>query len=115
MTRTAEVVVVGPGVVGSSIAYNLARLGVRDVVVVDRDGVAAHASRLSAGLVRTHYGNAPEARYAHAARALAEWSARGVLIEPDENRLVLVWRAVMQCDKKALRVNEVRTAALMAA
>jgi len=38
-----------------------------------------------------------------------------VLIEPDENRLVLVWRAVMQCDKKALRVNEVRTAALKAA
>ena len=60
----AEVVVVGAGVVGSSTAYNLARLGVRDVVVLDKDGVAAHASRLSAGLVRTHYSNAPEARLA---------------------------------------------------
>jgi hypothetical protein len=30
-----------------------------------------------------------------------------VLIEPDEGRLVLVWRAVLACDKKALRVREV--------
>jgi sarcosine oxidase subunit beta len=34
------------------------------VLVLERDGVAAQASRLSAGLVRTHYTNAPEARLA---------------------------------------------------
>lgn len=34
------------------------------MLVLERDQVAAHASRLSAGLVRTHYGNAPEARLA---------------------------------------------------
>src|SRR5262245_40804796 len=61
---TADAVVIGAGIVGASIAFNLARLGVRDVVVLDRDGVAAQASRLSAGLVRTHYSNAPEARLA---------------------------------------------------
>ena len=33
-------------------------------MVLDRDGVASQASRLSAGLVRTHYSNAPEARLA---------------------------------------------------
>jgi len=38
-----------------------------------------------------------------------------VVIEPDENRLVLVWRAAMRCDKKALRVREVRPAVLRAA
>ena len=38
-----------------------------------------------------------------------------VLIEPDENRVVLVWRAAFRCDKKALRVNEIRAAALKAA
>ena len=61
---TAAAVVVGAGIVGASTAFNLARLGVSGVVVLDRDGVAAQASRLSAGLVRTHYGNAPEARLA---------------------------------------------------
>jgi sarcosine oxidase, subunit beta len=64
VTLTAGAVVVGAGIIGTSTAFNLARLGVRDVVVLDRDGVAAQASRLSAGLVRTHYSNAPEARLA---------------------------------------------------
>ena len=62
--KTAAAVVVGAGIIGTSTAFNLARLGLRDVVVLDRDGIAAHASRLSAGLVRTHYSNAPEARLA---------------------------------------------------
>jgi hypothetical protein len=31
-----------------------------------------------------------------------------VLIEPDAARVVLLWRAVLACDKKALRVSEVR-------
>jgi sarcosine oxidase, subunit beta len=57
-------VVVGAGIIGTSTAFNLVRLGLRDVVVLDRTGVAAQASRLSAGLVRTHYSNAPEARVA---------------------------------------------------
>jgi sarcosine oxidase, subunit beta len=64
MTQTAGAVVVGAGIIGTSTAFNLARLGVTDVVVLDRDGVAAQASRLSAGLVRTHYSNAAEARLA---------------------------------------------------
>ena len=64
MTQTAGAVVVGAGIIGTSTAFNLARLGVKDVIVLDRDGVAAQASRLSAGLVRTHYSNAPEARLA---------------------------------------------------
>jgi len=64
VTRTAGAVVVGAGIIGTSTAFNLARLGVTEVVVLDREGVAAQASRLSAGLVRTHYSNAPEARLA---------------------------------------------------
>jgi len=38
-----------------------------------------------------------------------------VIIEPDEDRLILAWRAVLQCDKRALRVSEVRAALLEAA
>ncbi|MGH7504383.1 MAG: DUF2169 family type VI secretion system accessory protein, partial [Longimicrobiales bacterium] len=32
-----------------------------------------------------------------------------VILEPDAARLVLVWRAALTCDKKALRVREVET------
>lgn len=33
-----------------------------------------------------------------------------VVIEPDLSRFTLIWRAVLQCDKKALRVSEVEAA-----
>lgn len=56
MTQTAGAVVVGAGIIGTSTAFNLARHGVSDVVVLDRDGVAAQASRLSADLVGARRG-----------------------------------------------------------
>lgn len=37
-----------------------------------------------------------------------------VIIEPDESRLILLWRTVYQCDKKALRINEVQVAEVSA-
>jgi hypothetical protein len=30
-----------------------------------------------------------------------------VLIEPDLNRVVLIWRSMFPCDKKALRIREI--------
>jgi sarcosine oxidase, subunit beta len=44
MKRSAEAVIIGGGVVGCSIAYQLARRGLRDVVVLERDQVASGAS-----------------------------------------------------------------------
>jgi 4-methylaminobutanoate oxidase (formaldehyde-forming) len=47
----ARVVVIGGGVGGASIAYHLARLGERDVVLVDRDELTSGSTFHSAGLV----------------------------------------------------------------
>lgn len=69
MKRTAEAIVVGAGVIGASIAFHLTRLGLRDVLLLDKGTVAGEASGRSGALVRTHYTNAPEARLALAARA----------------------------------------------
>ncbi len=49
MKRQAEVVVIGGGVIGTSIAYHLARAGVRDVVLVERDELAAGSTSKAAG------------------------------------------------------------------
>jgi hypothetical protein len=38
-----------------------------------------------------------------------------IVLEPDQDRLLLVWRAALRCDKKGLQVNEVHAAALKAA
>jgi len=47
----ARVVIVGGGVGGASIAYHLAKLGVKDVILVDRDELTSGSTFHSAGLV----------------------------------------------------------------
>ncbi|WP_405846063.1 NAD(P)/FAD-dependent oxidoreductase [Streptomyces sp. NBC_01518] len=58
MKRQAEVVVIGGGVIGTSIAYHLARAGVRDVVLVERDELAAGSTSKAAGGVRAQFSDA---------------------------------------------------------
>jgi len=62
--ETADVVVVGGGANGASAAFNLATLGVRRVVLVERGSLAAGATGKSGALVRMHYTNAAESRLA---------------------------------------------------
>ncbi len=51
MKNSAKVVVIGGGVVGLAVAYNLARLGVKDVVVLERAYLGSGAtSRCGAGI-----------------------------------------------------------------
>ena len=61
--RTADVVVVGAGVQGASLAFHLARRGAR-VAVVERASVGAGATGRSSGFVRMHYDLEIEARLA---------------------------------------------------
>ena len=44
MALTADVVIIGGGVTGASIAYHLAARGMREVVVVDKSFVASGAT-----------------------------------------------------------------------
>lgn len=62
LPRTASVVVVGGGVVGSSIAYHLARRGARDVVVLERDAVGAGTTSKAAGGIRAQFATEAEIR-----------------------------------------------------
>lgn len=69
MTDTADVVVIGGGVQGASLAFHLASRGA-SVVIVERSTVAAGATGRSSGLVRVYYDLLAEARLAAASR---EW------------------------------------------
>jgi len=57
---SADVVIIGGGVNGASVAFNLARLGVRRVVLLERRHLGAGASGKSGSLVRMHYTNEAE-------------------------------------------------------
>jgi sarcosine oxidase subunit beta len=55
MKRTADVVIVGGGIIGASIAYHLTKKGVRDVVVVERDRLGAGSTGKNAGGIRLQF------------------------------------------------------------
>lgn len=62
----ADVIVVGAGVQGSALAFHLSGRGV-DVLVIDRGGDHAGATRRGSGFVRMHYDLDSEARLAWSA------------------------------------------------
>lgn len=66
MADTADVIIVGAGVQGTSLAFHLAGRGAR-VIVVERSTLAAGATGRSSGLVRMHYDLLAETRLAWAA------------------------------------------------
>jgi sarcosine oxidase subunit beta len=53
--RTADAVVIGGGVIGVSVAFHLARLGVRRIVVLERRFLGAGGTGRSVGIVRQLY------------------------------------------------------------
>ncbi len=61
---SADVVVIGGGANGTSTAFHLATLGVRNVVLLERRHLAAGATGKSGSLVRMHYTNEVESRLA---------------------------------------------------
>jgi len=70
----ADVIVIGAGVQGSSLAFHLAARGV-DVLVLERDAAGGGSTGRSSGFVRTHYDLASEAALAWASLPYFEhWS-----------------------------------------
>ena len=51
LPQHAEVVVIGAGIVGCSVAYHLAKMGWKDVVVLERSAIVSGTTAHSAGLV----------------------------------------------------------------
>ena len=57
MTRTADVVIIGGGVTGASLAFSLASRGVNRVVILERKFLAAGGTGRSVGVIRQLYPN----------------------------------------------------------
>jgi sarcosine oxidase, subunit beta len=61
-----RIAVAGAGAIGASVAYHLASLGARDVVLADRSGIASGATAKAMGGVRQQFSTAAEVRLAQA-------------------------------------------------
>jgi glycine/D-amino acid oxidase-like deaminating enzyme len=69
---TADVVVIGGGVMGTSIAFNLARRRAGRVILLEKATVCSGTSAKSSAIVRTHYTTRPTAQMALLARGIFE-------------------------------------------
>ncbi len=63
MSDTADVIIIGGGVQGASLAFHLTRRGAK-AMVFEKQFVGAGATGRSSGLVRMHYDTEVEARLA---------------------------------------------------
>ncbi len=55
MTQTAEAVIIGGGVTGTSLAYHLAQRGVKGIIVLEKKFLAAGGTGHSVGIIRQLY------------------------------------------------------------
>jgi sarcosine oxidase subunit beta len=64
MAATADAVIVGGGVMGCSILYNLANLGITNTVLLEKDVLASGSTSRSQAILRMHYSNEVTTRLA---------------------------------------------------
>jgi len=79
----ADVVIVGGGVLGASIAYHLATKGVRDIVVLERDRLGAGSTSRNAGGVRLQFSTEINVRLSQRSIPHLERFADEMGIDPD--------------------------------
>ena len=79
----ADVVIVGGGVLGASIAYHLATKGIRDVVVLERDRLGSGSTTRNAGGVRLQFSTEINVRLSQRSMPHLERFAEEMGIDPD--------------------------------
>ena len=55
LPESASIVVIGGGIMGTSTAFHLAEAGVRDVLLLERDGLASGSTSKAAGGIRAQF------------------------------------------------------------
>ena len=76
MESTADVVMIGGGVIGASILFNLGRLGVTDTLLLEKDVLGSGSTGRSQAICRMHYSNPVTATMA--------WESLGIFTNFDE-------------------------------
>lgn len=72
MPESYDVIVIGGGVIGASVLFQLTRLGCRNALLLERGEVAGGATAQSSGIVRTHYSVPINVQVARASLAMFE-------------------------------------------
>ena len=108
VATTSDAVIIGGGVMGCSILYNLAARGLTDALLLERDLLGSGSTGRSSGVVRMHYSNEVHARMAW--QSLEIFRDFGQVIGgPDSNQCGLVQTGFLilagEDDLPAFRAN----------
>jgi sarcosine oxidase subunit beta len=100
----ADVVVVGAGVMGASVAYHLAARGVRDIVLLDRGaGPGAGSTARATGGYRAQYGTAINVRLSLLAREKLRRFEADTGVDPGYHPAGYLWLAATEAELAILR------------
>lgn len=104
LPQTADVVILGAGVMGTSIAFQLAKRNAGRIVVVDKDHVGHGGSGRSSALVRMHYSFLPEVELALISlRMFQNW--KEIVGSPGDFRKTGFVRIVHPNETERLKLN----------
>ena len=104
MPKTADIVILGAGVMGASIAFHLAKRKAGNIVVIERDHVGRGGSGRSSALVRMHYSYPPEVQMALISlKMFQHW--REVVDEPGDFHKTGFVRIVHPSESERLKSN----------
>lgn len=101
--RTAPAVIVGGGVVGCSIAYHLARRGLRDVVVLERETVGSGTTSKAAGGIRVQFGTETEIRFSLESMAVFERFVVEFGVDPGYRKIGYLFLVSDEADLRGFR------------
>src|SRR5262245_14286281 len=103
LPRSADVVVVGGGAIGCSIAYHLASRGCADVVLLEREAVGGGSTSKAAGGIRAQFGTEVEVRFSLASLAFFERFEDEMGVPCDFHRTGYLFLLTSQADLAARR------------
>jgi sarcosine oxidase, subunit beta len=104
LPKTADIVILGAGVMGASIAFHLAQRRAGKIVVLDKDHVGRGGSGRSSALVRMHYSFPPEVQLALISlRMFQNW--KEVVGHPGDFRKTGFVRIVHPNEEARLKLN----------
>ncbi len=105
MAETADIVIIGAGIVGCSIAYQLSLVGPRRVVVLERDLICSGSTGLSAGGIRQQFATALNIRLSQESVALFRQMPETLGIDPGFRQVGYIFLATTREELALFRRN----------